>query len=200
VLTFLVDTGSDGWLAVHPDDLAAVGIKVPTDAPAISRLATGARGPFPARLAYVAADLELGGLAIPAVPVAATDALPRGQGDLGNELLSRFVLTIDWSEGDLYLDPIAADLQPPAPLSATVTWADGYVLGSFVEGLAGAAGLSVGAPVEALDEEDTTAASFGDFCAHAGSGSTASSLTLSGDPSRRLVVSPVTDFFAPLEP
>ena len=68
--------------------------------------------------------------------VAASESMPQGQGNAGTDFLSRFVVTLDWPAGVVYLDPIS-DVAPSAPASAALAWDDGFVVGSFVEDLAG---------------------------------------------------------------
>ncbi len=156
-LTFLVDTGSDGWLTAHPADLARIGSEVAPDAPAIALLASTAGGRIATRLAWTTADVSLGDRQLRDLPVATTTVLPEGQGIMGNAFLDDFVVTIDWPAGVLYLDPVAGDPHPDVPMSVSATWHDGYVVGSFVEGAPATAGLELDAPILTIDGEDVTA-------------------------------------------
>ena len=155
-LTFLVDTGSDGWLTAHPADLARIGSEVAPDAPAVATLASTAGGRVATRLAWTTADVSLGDRQLRDLPIATTTVLPEGQGIMGNAFLDDFVVTIDWPAGVLYLDPVAGDPRPDVPVSVSPTWHDGYVVGSFVEGAPGTAGLALDAPILAIDGEDVS--------------------------------------------
>jgi len=199
-LTLLVDTGSDGWIIVNPSDLRAAGGRVPADAPALTTLSAGAGGSFADRLAFAMMDLDLDDFTLPSLLVATSEALPEGRGILGNEFLSHFVVTIDWTEDVIYLEPLSADIVPEVPLSATLTWRDGYVLGSLADGPPGAEDLTVGTEVVAIDGEDATGATFEDYCARFGrTGLDARELTVAGRPPVTLTVTPVEDFYAPLQ-
>ena len=201
-LTFLVDTGSDGWLTAHPADLAGVGSELAPDAPAMATLASTAGGRIATRLAWATADVSLGDRQLRDLPVATTTVLPEGQGIMGNAFLDDFIVTIDWPAGVLYLDPVAGDPHPDVPMSVSPTWHDGYVVGSFVEGAPGTAGLELDAPILAIDGEDVTGATFGDFCSRLAEPAkpASSELTIGGEPARTLVSAPVEGFFAPLSP
>lgn len=169
-LRFLLDTGADAGLVVHPSDLEAVGIEVAADAPSMARIAAGARGVFAADVRY--ADLELtfdGAADRLAYPVAASDAIAAGVGIMGNTFLREFVVTIDWPERKVYLQPVAADRSvrpPPDPRSATTMWRDGQlIVRSLVRaGPAEADGLELGDALAAVDGRPVIAPSFGTFC------------------------------------
>jgi predicted aspartyl protease len=198
-LTFLVDTGSDGWLVVNPADLRGTGIEVAADAPAMATLASGASGAFATRLAWAAADVALGDQRLVGLPIAASDALPEGQGIMGNAFLDDFVVTIDWGENTLYLDPLAGDPNPDVPMSVSPTWHDGYVVRSVVEGTPGTAGIELDAPVLAIDGEDVTSATFDDFCRRSAISTGAPyEMTVGGDQPIDVVAAPVDSFFDPL--
>jgi hypothetical protein len=199
-LTFLVDTGSDGWLTVHPADLARIGSEVVPDAPAVATLASTASGRVATRLAWTAADVSLGDRQLRDLPIAATTVLPEGQGVMGNAFLDQFVVTIDWPAGVLYLDPMAGDPRPDVPMSVSPTWHDGYVVGSIVEGTPGTAGLALDVPILAIDGEDVSRATVADFCSRLTEPTThaSSELTIAGEPARTLISAPVDGFFGPL--
>ena len=93
-LTTLLDTGSNSWLAAHPDDLDELGVAIPDDAPAMAILGTTAGGATVTRARWVDADPGSGVL-----PVAATELLPPGQAMAGMDYLSRHVVTVDWPGG-----------------------------------------------------------------------------------------------------
>ena len=108
--------GTDGWLGVNPEDLEGLGIEVADEVPTMAVLGWGGSGAFTTQNHWVSAEVTLGEVT-QALPVAATEILPQGQGDAGSDFLSRFVVTYDWGEDVLYLDPIA-ELAPPTPASA----------------------------------------------------------------------------------
>ena len=199
-LTFLVDTGSDGWLTVHPADLAHIGSEVAPDAPAVATLASTATGRVATRLAWTTADVSLGERPLRDLPIAATTVLPEGQGVMGNAFLDDFVVTIDWPAGALYLDPVAGDPRPEVPVSVAPSWHDGYVVGSIVEGAPGTAGLALDDPILAIDGEDVSRATVADFCSRLAEPTThaSSELTIAGEPARTLISAPVGGFIAPL--
>lgn len=195
-LTVLLDSGSDGWLAINPGDLAAIGVELAADAPSQRVLGTTAGGPFTAQVRWAAAELGLAGRAEP-VPIATSDVLPAGQGIAGTDLLSRFVVTVDWLARRVWLDPIAP-LEPSTPPAATVAWDDGFVVGSHVDGGPASGALRLGTAVTAIDGEDVTGATFGDFCGRLLDGPASSTLTL-GDRAATVVdARPREDFFEPL--
>lgn len=169
-LWFLLDTGADAGLVVHPADLEAVGVEVAADAPSMARIAAGARGVFAADVRY--ADLELtfdGAVDRISYPVAVSDAIGPGVGIMGNTFLREFVVTIDWPRRTVYLQPVASDrsVRPPSdPLSVTTMWRDGQlVVRSLVRaGPAEADGLELGDTLAAVDGQPVTEPSFGTFC------------------------------------
>ena len=199
-LAFLADTGSDGWLAVHPADLDGVGLELPATAPSISVLGHGAAGTFTTRVRWFAPDLVFGGRT-QATPLALTEALPRGQGIAGTDFLRHFVVTLAWDEDAIYLEPIEPlPLVPTTPSSVELGWDEGYVIGSFVEGLPANAGLSLAAPVTAIDGADVTGVPFDDYCARVvrESGPPAYELTVAGDPPSTVPVVSLEGFFEAL--
>lgn len=108
-LPFIVDTGSDGWLLLHPADLEAIGVEVADDVPSRTTRASSAAGSQLAEVSFAAIDVTLGDVRLDDAPVALLDSLEGGRGVIGNGFLSRFVLTIDWTERALYLDPVGLD-------------------------------------------------------------------------------------------
>jgi hypothetical protein len=177
---------------VNPRDLRDVGLELPDDAPGTAILGTGAAGSFTTQARWLDASVGPGSL-----PLATLDVLPEGQGNAGNDYLSRFIVTIDWPAGVVYLEPVAADV-PSAPMSASLAWDDGFVIGSFVEGLDGDIGLALSDEVLAIDGEGVTDATVDDYCSHLTSGPVDYELTVEGEPPSTLRVAPVEDFFARL--
>ncbi len=161
-LTFLADTGSDGWLAVNPVDLDGLGLQVPDDVPVMSILGTSAVGSFSTRAHWLTVELGVGDELRP-TPVAATEVAPEGQGIAGTDFLRHFIVTIDWAESVLYLEPLDG-AEPSTPSSAGLGWNDGYVIGSFVEGHPGNEDLLLGATVSAIDGQSVAGVPFDDYC------------------------------------
>ena len=194
----LLDTGSDGWLTIHPADLEGAGVPVPEDAPAMDLLLGTAAGDRLVRVTWATADVSLGDARPAAMPIAISEAVPQGQGSVGNAFLDDFVLTIDWTKDVVYLDPIAASddgvlhLRPPVLPTASVSWRDGYVLGSLLQGAGHAPDVVVGAALSAIDGQDVRSATFDDFCARAAAGDAgAGRLTVATDPPVELVIVPM---------
>lgn len=185
-LNTLVDTGAVDWLAFNPLELEDIGVALALDAPSIASRDR-------ATMRWGWADLSGAGGST-SLPVASSMTVPRGQGTAGTDYLSRFVVTIDWEDEVLYLDPIAP-LSPPPPASATLGWADGYVVRSYVVGLPGNAGLELGAPVTAIDGVDVTRARFADFCARLVAGAAATEMKVGGETPVTVEVSPVEGFY-----
>lgn len=200
-LAFLADTGSDGWLAVHPADLDGLGLPPPASAPVVRVLGHGAAGPFTTDVRWIAPQLTLGDQAL-ATPLALTEALPQGQGLAGTDFLRHFLVTFAWDEDALYLDPIepAAEVSPSAPSSVGLGWDEGYVVGSLVEGATASHGLVLGSPVIAIDGTDVTRAPFDDYCARVvrAGGPETSELTVAGDPPSTVSVARLEGFFEDL--
>lgn len=170
-LSFLLDTGSDAGLVVNPADLSSVGVELADDAPAIALTAAGAAGTFQSAVRFVDVAIAAEGIdRRPRYPVAATDAIAAGVGNMGNTFLREFVVTIDWPGRTVYLDPVAADRSiggPPEPSAAGIAW-DGerVVVGSLVRGgPSEQAGLELGEVVTAVGATDLQAPTFDDFCA-----------------------------------
>ncbi len=199
-LRLLLDTGSDGWLTVNPLDLEGTGASVDSDSPTVATIGAGATGTFETSLVWTALDMQFGEQELAAVPMATTVTLAEGQGNIGNAFLSNYVVTIDWPESTLYLDPVTDDPRPHAPASSTLSW-DGsdYIVGSIVEGAPGTDDLALTATVTAIDGEDVTAATFDEFCM-CSTGDQASSyeMTVAGDVPTTVDVAPVEDFFEAL--
>jgi len=192
-LTTLLDTGSNGWLAAHPDDLGKLGVAIPDDAPAMAILGTTAGGASVARARWV--DAERGRAVL---PVAAMELLSPGQAVAGMDYLSRYVVTVDWPGGAVYLDPIAT-VAPSTPASASLAWDDGFVVGSYVEGLPANDGLQLAAPVLAIDDEIVSDAPFDRFCRHLTQPPERMVFTLEADHAETVPVAPVEDLFARFE-
>jgi predicted aspartyl protease len=199
-LRFLVDTGSAGWLSVHPADLERVGLAVTDDAPAVATLAAGMDGTFEARQWWTTLDLQLGDRVLRDVPLAAVDSLAEGQGNMGNDFLGHYVVTIDWIDDALYLDPLVDEPgRPTLPASAGWSWdGTGYVVSSLVEGEPGVAGLALGDRVTALDGEDLSGETRDAFCArYLDERPARFTMTVAGDEPATVEVVPVEDMLAP---
>jgi predicted aspartyl protease len=197
-LTFLVDTGSDGWLTLNPADVEAIGAGLGTDAPRASSMSAGEAGTFLSEIAWTAADLAFGDLALDGVPLATVAALAEGQGNIGNGFLSQFIVTFDWPGSALYLEATGDDIAPPLPASAGFTWGGERILvGSVVRASnAEAAGVETDVPVTAIDGVDVSSATRDDYCALANAPTTDSfEMTLGGDQPLTIAVAPVTDFY-----
>ena len=202
-LRFLIDTGSDGWLTISAADAEAAGIGVGPDAPSYSVEAAGAAGTYLAEIAYTSTDLMFGERLLPNVPIATLDTLADGQGNIGNAFLENFVVTFDWDDSYLYLDPIVDEISPDVPASAGITW-DGEIIrvGSLVAGSdAESAGVVLGAPVVAVDGVDVSAATRDDFCdvLRAQVAGQPFDLTVGGEAPGDHRIEPVTDFFVTLD-
>jgi len=168
-VTFLLDTGSDGGLTVHPADLEAVGVTTDDSSPAIQLLGAGASGTFTTELAWATAAIGLGEVVVD-YPIASTETIAEGQGNIGNGFLQEFVVTIDWPESKIYLDPVSADggiAQPAGPASAGIGWDGEHItVGSVVKGGAAAeSGLEPGMVVSSIDGTSYENATQDDFCA-----------------------------------
>jgi predicted aspartyl protease len=191
-LTFLLDTGSNGWLAANPQDLAGVGVELPDDPPTMAILGTGAAGSFATQVRWLDA-----GIGAEPLLLAVSEALPAGMGNAGTDYLSRFVVTIDWPGGNVYLDPVA-ELLPSVPPSAALAWDEGYVVGSYVEGAPGNEPLELGAHVARIDDQVVARAPFAEFCDHLLADKEEFSITLAGEAPATVQQGPLEGFFGPL--
>jgi len=164
-LIFLVDTGSDGGIITAPKQLESVGVTVPKDAPVVKSLVAGAAGNIPLDIPFVNTTIDLGGKKID-YPVGAADIV-QGLGNIGNAFLSQFVVTFDYPNKTIYLDPVSTDgtIAAPPVKGASIGW-DGtkaIVGGLAVGGPADKAGLKLGDTVTAVDGTPIT--SRDEFCA-----------------------------------
>ena len=164
-LIFLVDTGSDGGIIAAPKELESVGVTVPKDAPVLKTLAAGAAGSIPLDIPFVTTTIDLGGKKID-YPVGAADIV-QGVGNIGNAFLSQFIVTFDYPNKTIYLDPVSTDGTVAAPpvKGASIGW-DGtkaIVGGLAVGGPADKAGLKLGETVTAVDGTPVTTRD--EFCA-----------------------------------
>ena len=105
-LIFLVDTGSDGGIIAAPKELESVGVTIPKDAPVVKSLAAGAAGNVALDIPFVTTTIDLGGKKID-YPVGAADIV-QGVGNIGNAFLSQFIVTFDYPNKTIYLDPVSA--------------------------------------------------------------------------------------------
>lgn len=196
-LPVLLDTGSDGWLAVSPLDLDSVGGTVRTDAPSQEVLTTTFEGIEGSRIAWSSVPLGLG--QVGPMPIATIDTLPDGQGHAGTELLRHFVTTVDWSEDVVYLQPLDDAPTPAVPASASVAWDAGFVVGSRVLGQPDAEVLQLGTAVAAIDGRDTTGAPFDDFCQLLVEPPGDYEMTVASETPVTVEVAQVESFYLPLE-
>lgn len=167
-MAFLLDTGSDGALTLHPADLTAVGLGQSATSPTVELVGAGAGGSFATELVYVDVELRLGGSTV-TYPVATSEALAPGLGNIGNAFLRDFVVTIDWPRNTIYLDPVAPAegvSLPSEPASAGLTWDGEHVtVGAIVKGgSADEAGLDLGTVISTVDGRSYENATFDDYC------------------------------------
>lgn len=165
-LPFLVDTGSSFGIVAAPADLERVGVTIPADAPTVKTRIAGAAGAFDLDLAYVTSPLGLNETTTIDYPIGAGDIV-KGVGNIGNAFLSQFIVTFDFPNTTIYLDPISDDgnVAPPTIPGATIGW-DGKtaIVSSVAVGSdADKAGLKIGDVVTEVDGTPIT--SQPEFCA-----------------------------------
>ena len=148
-----------------PKELASVGIEFGPDAPRQKAILVGAAGAQEREIPYVTTTLDVWGTKFD-YPVGALDIIP-GNGNIGNAFLSQFVVTFDFPNNMMYLDPISDDgtlVDPPIP-GASIGW-DGKnaIVSTLAVGSdADKAGLKVGDVVTAVDGTPIT--NRDEFCA-----------------------------------
>jgi hypothetical protein len=165
-LPFIVDTGSSFGIVAAPADLERVGIEIPADAPTVKSRIAGAAGTFDLEMPYVTSSLGLNETTTIEYPIAVGDIV-QDVGNIGNAFLSQFIVTFDFANTTIYLDPISDDgtVAPPTIPGATIGW-DGKtaIVGSVAVGSdADEAGLKVGDVVTEVDGAPIT--SQPEFCA-----------------------------------
>lgn len=165
-LPFLVDTGSSFGVVAAPADLERVGVNIPADAPTVKTRIAGAGGTFDLDLPYVTSSLGLNETTTIEYPIAAGDIV-QNIGNIGNAFLSQFIVTFDYPNATIYLDPISDDgtVAPPTIPGATIGW-DGKtaIVSSVAVGSdADKAGLKVGDVV--IEADGTPITSQPEFCA-----------------------------------
>jgi hypothetical protein len=165
-LPFLVDTGSSFGIVAAPKDLERVGITIPADAPTVKNRIAGAAGTFDVDIAYIPTQIGLNDTTKIDYPIGAGDIVAN-IGNIGNAFLSQFIVTFDFPNATIYLDPIADDdtVAPPAVQGATIGW-DGKtaIVSSVAVGSdADKAGLKLGDVVTEVDGTPIT--SQPEFCA-----------------------------------
>ncbi len=138
---------------------------IPKDAPVVQSLAAGAAGNVALDIPFVTTTIDLGGMKID-YPVGAADIV-QGVGNIGNAFLSQFIVTFDYPNKTIYLDPVSEDGTVAAPpvKGASIGW-DGtkaIVGGLAVGGPADKAGLKLGDVVTAVDGTPVTTRD--EFCA-----------------------------------
>lgn len=165
-LPFLVDTGSSFGIVAAPKDLERVGITIPADAPTVKTRIAGAAGTFDVDIAYIPTQIGLNETTTIDYPIGAGDIVAN-IGNIGNAFLSQFIVTFDFPNATIYLDPIADDgtVAPPTIQGATIGW-DGKtaIVSSVAVGSdADKAGLKLGDVVTEVDGTPIT--SQPEFCA-----------------------------------
>jgi hypothetical protein len=157
-IPFGVDTGSSFGVTAGPNELQAAGVTVPANAPKVEQRLVGAAGSVDQEVPYVTTTIDLGGKQID-YPVAAVDIIPK-VGNIGNAFLSQFVVTFDFPNKTMYLDPISADGSVSAsPMPAVGLGWDGTnaTVGQVAVGSKAAkAGLKLGDVVTAADGSPIT--------------------------------------------
>ena len=98
----------------------------------------------------------------------------------------------------IYLEPIADEHRPTPPMSASLGWNDGYVLGAFVEGWPGTDALSLGTPITSIDGRDVSGVPFADFCTRMTAPRSDFEMIVAAEVPTPIEVTEVADFYEPL--
>ena len=111
---------------------------------------------FEAPLTFLDVPIRFGDTEIVTPIVAADGMAPTANGNMGHSFLKNFVVTFDWSNDTMYLDPIAEDgtVPPlPDPPGAGFGLQDGKVIVNALAkgGPADEAGLKMGEVVSSVD-------------------------------------------------
>ena len=104
-LPFLVDTGSPIGIVAGPKELASVGIEFGPDSPTQNAIPVGAAGAQEQDIPWVTTTLDAFGTKFD-FPVGQLEIIPNA-GNIGNAFLSQFVVTFDFPNNTMYLDPIS---------------------------------------------------------------------------------------------
>lgn len=161
---FLVDTGSSFGMVAGPKELQAVGVQPPADAPVQKQRLVGAAGSTDQTVPFVTTTVGLGDKTID-YPIAVQDIIPN-VGNMGNAFLSQYVVTFDFPNKTMYLDPVSADgaVANPPVAGVSLGW-DGTnaIVGSLaVGGKADKAGLKLGDVV--TDADGSAITTRDEFC------------------------------------
>jgi hypothetical protein len=166
----IVDTGGGIPLTIGPEELAKVGVEVPADAPAFAALSGGAAGSFESvgqsiRVPVTFGDTEL------SVPVTVASGMGAGSGgNIGHAFLRNFVVTFDFPNRMLYLDPLfegASVPDPQDPPAVAFALMDGKVVVSTVVkgGPADQAGVKLGEVITQVDGTSVEGITADEYCA-----------------------------------
>ncbi len=168
-LTFLVDTGGGIPLTINTKDLAEVGIEVLADAPVSLNLAGGAAGSFEIKLTGMQLPVKVGDKELTTTVFVGDGMAPTTAGNMGHMFLKNFVVTFDWPEKKMYLEPLAKDgsldLISDANAAGIGMQGDKVIINSLaVGGPADKAGLSLGEVVTKVDGKGVEGISLDAFC------------------------------------
>jgi hypothetical protein len=166
----IVDTGGGIPLTIGPEDLAKIGVEVPAEAPAFAALTGGAAGSFESvgqsiRVPVTFGDTEL------SVPVTVAPGMGAGSGgNIGHGFLQNFVVTFDFPNQMLYLDPLFEGASVPDPVDPpAVAFAlmDGKVVVTTVVkgGPADQAGVKLGEVITQVDGTSVEGITADEYCA-----------------------------------
>jgi hypothetical protein len=169
-LTFIVDTGGGIPMTINTADLATVGLEVPGDAPTSAAIAGGAAGAFESTFSGMTLPIRFGDTELETTVIVGDGMAPTTQGNIGHAFLKNFVVTFDWPNRMIHLDPLADDGSiPPIGDAASAGLAhDGekvFVSAIARGGPADAAGLELGETVTHVDGRNIRGISQDDYCA-----------------------------------
>lgn len=168
-LSFVVDTGGGIPLTINTKDLAKVGIEVPADAPVSVNLAGGAAGSFEIKLAGLQLPVKVGDREITTTVFVGDGMAPTTAGNMGHMFLKNFVVTFDWSENKMYLEPLAkngsVELITDAQAAGIGMQGGKVIVNSLaLGGPADKAGLSLGAVVTKVDGKSVEGINLDTYC------------------------------------
>lgn len=167
-LTFVVDSGGGIPLTINTASLANVGVELPSGAPSTRNLAGGAAGTFEAEFSGMTLPVAIGGEAIEATVLIGDGMAPTTDGNMGHEFLKDYVVTFDWGNTTMYLDPLPEDQVEPfgAVSGVGFNFQDGRIVVTSIAngGPADLAGIELGDVVTAIDGGDVSNFSHAEFC------------------------------------
>lgn len=167
-LTFVVDSGGGIPLTINSASLASVGIELPDDAPTTRNIAGGAAGTFEAIFSGLTIPVGIAGHEIEATVLIGDGMAPTTDGNMGHEFLKDYVVTFDWSNKTMYLDPLPEDEieRFGAVSGAGFNYQGGQIVVTSIAngGAADEAGLELGEVVTAINGDDVSSISHADFC------------------------------------